>query len=116
MNLSSNLVGNINDETTCPHKLLTDTQVSKIYQVLGNGSSDKITFSKRQLFKILQLGWFAIWDVPVFGNFLVNVTKDRIDIAKNYASNFLDKKIDMFNKKHKIGNGTGITLTNNEIK
>ena len=46
----------------------------------------------------------------------MNVTKDGIDIAKNYASNFLDKKISMFNKKYIIGNGTGITLTNNEIK
>ena len=46
----------------------------------------------------------------------MNVTKDRIDVAKNSASNFLDKKIDMFNKKYIIGNGTGITLTNNEIK
>ena len=36
MNLSSNLIGNSNDETNFPHKpLLTDTQGSKIHKALG---------------------------------------------------------------------------------
>ena len=36
LNLSSNLIGNSNDETNFPHKLLlTDTQVSKIRKALN---------------------------------------------------------------------------------
>ena len=40
LNLSSNLIGNSNDETNFPHKLLlTDTQVSKISKAFANCSS-----------------------------------------------------------------------------
>ena len=39
LNLSSNLIGNSNDETIFSHKLLlTDTQVSKICNAFANGS------------------------------------------------------------------------------
>ena len=45
LNLSSNLIGNSNDETNFPHKLLlTDTQVSKIRNAFQNGSSAIIKF------------------------------------------------------------------------
>ena len=58
LNLSSNLIGNINDETNFPYKLLlTDTQVSKICKAFANGSSANIKFSKTQLSKI-QSGGF----------------------------------------------------------
>ena len=53
LNLSSNLIGNSNDETNFPHKLLlTDTQVSKICKTFANGSSANIKFSKNQLSKL----------------------------------------------------------------
>ena len=36
--LSSNLIGNFNDKTNFPHKILsTDTQVSKIRKAFANG-------------------------------------------------------------------------------
>ena len=39
LNLSSNLIGNSNDEINFLHKLLlTDTQVSKICKAFANGS------------------------------------------------------------------------------
>ena len=39
LNLSSKLIGNCNDETNFPHKiLLTDTEVSKIRKAFANGS------------------------------------------------------------------------------
>ena len=45
LNLSSHLIGNSNDETNFPHKLLlTDTQVSKIRNAFQNGSSAIIKF------------------------------------------------------------------------
>ena len=43
LNLSSNVVGDSNDETNFPHKLLlTDTQVSKICKAFANGLSVNI--------------------------------------------------------------------------
>ena len=57
LNLSSNLIGNSNDETNFQQKLLlTDTQVSKICKAFANGSSANIKFSKTQLFKMTQSG------------------------------------------------------------
>ena len=54
LNLSSNLIGNSNDETNFSHKLLlTDTQVSKIRKAFANGSSANIKFSKTQLPKMI---------------------------------------------------------------
>ena len=49
LNLSSNLIGNSNDETNFPLKLLTDTQVSKIHKAFANGLSANIKFSKTQV-------------------------------------------------------------------
>ena len=45
LNHSSNLIGNYNDKTNFPHKLLvTDTQVSKIPEAFESGSSANIKF------------------------------------------------------------------------
>ena len=47
LNLSSNLIGNSNNETNFPIKiLLTETQVSKIRKVFANGSAANIKFSR----------------------------------------------------------------------
>ena len=52
----------------------------------------------------------------VIDNFcLSNAAKEGIDRAKNYASNFVNKK-NVFNKKYTTGKGSGIILTNNETK
>ena len=57
LNLSSNLIGNSNDEINFLHKLLlTDTQVSKIRKAFANGSSANIKVSKTQLCKMIQSG------------------------------------------------------------
>ena len=54
--LSSNLIGNFNDKTNFPHKILfTDTQVSKIRKAFANGLWANIKFSKTQLSKMMQL-------------------------------------------------------------
>ena len=39
-----------------------------------------------------------------------------MDIARNLGKDFLNKQIDQFNKECITGKGSGITLTNNEIK
>ena len=57
LNVSSNLIGNSNDETKFSHKLLlTGTQVSKIRKAFPNGSSANIEFSKTELSKMIQSG------------------------------------------------------------
>ena len=52
LNLSSNLIGSFNDETSFPHKLLlTDKQVSKNRKAFANGSSANVIFSKHNCHK-----------------------------------------------------------------
>ena len=59
LNLSSNVVGDSNDENNFPHKLLlTNTQVSKIRKAFASNSSANIKLSKTQLYKIGQSGGF----------------------------------------------------------
>ena len=55
LKLSSNVVGDSNDENNFPHKLLlTNTQVPKLRKVFANNSSTNIKLSKIQLHKIGQ--------------------------------------------------------------
>ena len=59
LRLSLNMIGDSNDETNFPHKLLlTDRQVSNIRKAFANNSSVEIKFSKTQLLKMIQLGGF----------------------------------------------------------
>ena len=52
LNLSSNLIGDSNDETTCLDKLLlTETQVLRLRKIFANNSSANIRLSKTQLSK-----------------------------------------------------------------
>ena len=55
--ISSNMIGDSNDETNIPHELLlTDRQVSSICKALTNNSSANIKFSETQLSKMIQSG------------------------------------------------------------
>ena len=57
--LSSNVLGDYNDENDYPQKLLlTNTQVSRLCKVFSNNSSANIKLSKTQLHKIGQSGGF----------------------------------------------------------
>ena len=59
LRLSSNAVGDSNDENNFLHKLLsTNSQVSRFGQAFANGSSANINLSKTQFHKIGQLGGF----------------------------------------------------------
>ena len=50
--LSSNMIGDSNDQTNFPHKLLlTDRQVSNLRKAFSNNSSVDIKFSKTHLSK-----------------------------------------------------------------
>ena len=84
INLSSNAVGQSNDETNSPHKLLlTNTQVSKICKAFTIGSSTNVKLSKGQLSKMIQLGGFLSrllgpllkTDLSLLGNVLKPLAK-----------------------------------------
>ena len=52
--------------------------------------------------------------MPIFGNILASVAEKGTDIARKLGKKLLDKQIDRFNKEYVTG--SGITLTNSEIK
>ena len=59
LRLSSNMIGNSDDETDFPHKLfLTNTQVTNLRKAFSNYLSTDIKLSKIQLSKIIQIGGF----------------------------------------------------------
>ena len=59
MKISSNVVGDSNDENSFPHKLLlTNTQVLKLRKDFSNNSSANIKLLKTQLDKTGQSGGY----------------------------------------------------------
>ena len=59
LRLSSNMIGNSDDETNFPHKLLlTNRQVENLRKAFANKSSTDINLSKTQLSKMVQSGGF----------------------------------------------------------
>ena len=59
LDLSSNIIGDSNDENNFPHKLfLSNTQVSRLRKAFANSSSANVKLSKTQLHKIGQSGGF----------------------------------------------------------
>ena len=74
LKLSSNVVGDSNDENNFLHKLLlTNTQVAKLRKAFANNSSANIKLSKTHLYKIGQSGGFLLGPLlktglPLTGN------------------------------------------------
>ena len=59
--LSPNMIGNSNDDTNFPHKLLlTNRQVANVREAFANNSSTDIKLSKTQLSKMIQSGGFLV--------------------------------------------------------
>ena len=84
MKISSNIVGDSDDENNFLHKfLLTNTQVSKLRKAFANNSSANIKLSKTQLHKIGQSGGFLgrllgpllKTGLPLIGNVLKPLAK-----------------------------------------
>ena len=77
MNISSNAVGNCNDENNFLGKLLLiNTQVSNLRKAFANGSSANIKLLKTQLQKIGQSRGFL-------GRLLRSLLKSRLPLAGN---------------------------------
>ena len=65
LRLSSNMIGNSDDEANFPHKLLlTNRQVANIRKAFANHTSADIKFSKSQLAK-MQKGGFLRYLTPL---------------------------------------------------
>ena len=114
MDLSSNLIGNSNDETSLlPKLLLTDTQVSRICKAFANGLSANIKLWKTQLSKMIQSG-------GIFDNYIEAIPhimlraggkvfeKVAPELAKMAAKHYVNKGMNKLLHQVKV--------TNNEIK
>ena len=85
MKISSNVVGDSNDENNFPHKLLLiNTQISRHRKAFVNYSSDNIKLSKTQLHKMGQSGGFL-------GRFLGPLLKTGLPLMKDIL-NLLAKR------------------------
>ena len=59
LRISSNMVGNSNDNINFPHELLlTNRQIENIHKAFANHVSSDINLSKTQLSKVIQSGGF----------------------------------------------------------
>ena len=77
LRLSSNMIGNSDDEANFPHKLLlTNRQVTNFRKAFANHTSTDIKFSKTQLSKMIQLGRFL-------GRLLGSLLKTGLPLMKS---------------------------------
>ena len=83
LRISSGMVGNSNDNTNFPHKLLlSDRQVANIRKGFSNNLSGDVKFSKTQLLKLMQSGGFL-------GNLLSKLAGPLMKVAMPLTKNVL---------------------------
>ena len=117
LRISSNMVGDSNDNTNFPHELLlTNRQVANIRKAFANHSSTDIKLSKTQLSKMIQSGGFL-------GNLLDKLAGPLMKVAMPLAKNVLAplgvsaamSAIDGSIKKKMLGSGTTLIISNDEM-
>ena len=118
LRISSNMVGDSNDNTNFPHELLlTNRQVANIRKAFANHSSIDIKLSKTQLSKMIQSGGFL-------GNLLGKLAGPSMKVAMPLAKNVLAplglsaamSAIDRSIKKKMLGSGaTTLIISNDEM-
>ena len=120
LNVSSNVIGNSNDKTNFPHKLLlTDTQVTKTRNAFANSSSANIKFSKTQLSKIIKSGGFNFLDLLNLAKLVYKISNKTKNLFNKMSLNEVIKTADVARKilpDYEKIIGTGITLRSSEIK
>ena len=83
LRISSNMVGDSNDNTNFPHELLlTNRQVANIRKAFAKNTSIDIKLSKTQLSKMIQSGGFL-------GNLLGKLAGPLMKVAVPLANNIL---------------------------
>ena len=118
LRISSNMVGNSNDNTNFPHELLlTNRQVANIRKAFAKNTSTDIKLSKTQLSKMIQSGEFL-------GNLLGKLAGPLMKVAMPLAKNVLPplglsaamSAIDGSIKKKMLGSGaTTLIISNDEM-
>ena len=115
LRISSNMVGNSNDNTNFPHELLlTNRQVANIRKAFAKNTSTDIKFSKIQLSKLIQSGGFL-------GNLLGKLAGPLMKVAMPLAKNVLSplglsaamSAIDVGIKKKMLGARTTTLIISN---
>ena len=117
LRLSSNMVGNSDDETNFPHKLLlTNRQTLSLRKAFNNHKSADIKFSKAQLTK-MQKGGFLKFLMPLLKSglpLLKYVVKPLGMLGLTAAASATDATI---NKKILgSGNHTTLIISNNDMQ
>ena len=122
LKISSNVVGDSNDENNFLHKvLLTNTQVSKLRKAFANDSSANIKLSKTQLHLIRQAGRFVgrllgpllKTGLPLIGNVLKPLAKGvLIPLGLTAVASVTDAAI---YKKMFGSRVTTLTISNEEM-
>ena len=116
LRISSSMVGNSNDNTNFPRKLLlTDRQVANIRKAFCNNLSRDVKFSKTQLLKMMQSGGFL-------GNLLSKLAGPSMKVEMPLAKNVLAplgltavmSAIDGSIKKKMLGSGTTTLIISND--
>ena len=116
LRISSNMVGNSNDNTNFPHELLlTNKQVANIRKAFAKNTSTDIKLSKTQLSKMIQSRGFL-------GNLLGKLAGPLMKVAMPLAKNVLAplglpaamSAIDGSTKKKILGSGTTTLIISND--
>ena len=116
--LSSNMIGNSDDETNFPHKLLlTNRQIANLRKAFANHTSTDIKLSKTQLSKMIQLGGFLgrllgpllKTGLPLLKRLIKRLGMLRLTAAASATDAAINKKI--------LGSGTTtLIISNDEMK
>ena len=116
LRISSNTVGNSNDNTNFPHELLlTNRQIANIRKAFAKNTSTDIKLSKTQLSKMIQSGGFL-------GNLLGKLAGPLMKVAMPLAKNVLASlgisaamsAIDGSIKKKMLGSRTTTLIISND--
>ena len=116
LRISSNMIGDSNDNTNFPHELLlTNRQVANIRKAFAKNTSIDIKLSKTQLSKMIQSGGFL-------GNLLGKLVGPLMKVAIPLAKNILAplgisaamSAIDGSIKKKILGSGTTTLIISND--
>ena len=116
LRISSNMVGDSNDNTNFPHELLlTNRQVVNIRKAFTNHSSTDIKLSKTQLSKMIQSGGFL---GKLLGKLAGPLMKVAMPLAKNVLAplglSAAMSAIDGSIKKKMLGSGTTTLIISND--
>ena len=116
LRISSNMIGNSNDNTNFPHELLlTNRQVANILKAFAKNTSTNIKLSKTQLSKMIQSGGFL---GNLLGKLAVPLMKVAIPLAKNVLAPLVltaaMSAIDGSIKKKMLGSGTTTLIISND--